>query len=44
MCAELGENMTRDEIEEMIKEADLDGKETISLESFMRIMEKTKLF
>ena len=38
------ENLTDAEIEEMIREADIDGDGEISEEEFMRIMRKTNLF
>jgi centrin-1 len=44
VAKELGENMTDDEIQEMIDEADRDGDGAISEEEFMRIMRKTNLF
>jgi centrin-1 len=44
VAKELGENMTDDEISEMIEEADRDGDGEISEEEFMRIMRKTNLF
>ena len=44
VAKELGENMTDDEITEMIEEADRDGDVEISEEEFMRIMRKTNLF
>ena len=44
VAKELGENMTDDEINEMIEEADRDGDNEISEEEFMRIMRKTNLF
>jgi len=44
VAKELGENMTDDEINEMIEEADRDGDGEISEEEFMRIMRKTNLF
>ncbi|MFN9897968.1 MAG: EF-hand domain-containing protein [bacterium] len=44
MAKELGENMTDDEIQEMIDEADRDGDGEIGEEEFMRIMKKTNLF
>ena len=44
VAKELGENMTDDEIQEMIEEADRDGDGEISEEEFMRIMKKTNLF
>ena len=44
VAKELGENMTDEEIQEMIDEADRDGDNEISEEEFMRIMKKTNLF
>ena len=44
VAKELGENMTDDEITEMIEDADRDGDGEISEEEFMRIMRKTNLF
>ena len=44
VAKELGENMTDEEITEMIEEADRDGDGEISEEEFMRIMRKTNLF
>ena len=44
VAKELGENMTDDEITEMIEEADRDGDGEICEEEFMRIMRKTNLF
>lgn len=44
VAKELGENMTDEEIAEMIEEADRDGDNEISEEEFMRIMRKTNLF
>jgi centrin-1 len=44
VAKELGENMTDEEIQEMIDEADRDGDGEISEEEFMRIMKKTNLF
>ena len=43
VAKELGENMTDDEIQEMIDEADRDGDGEIGEEEFMRIMKKTNL-
>ena len=42
VAKELGENMTDDEIQEMIDEADRDGDGEINEEEFVRIMKKTK--
>lgn len=44
VAKELGENMTDEEIQEMIDEADRDGDGEIAEEEFMRIMKKTNLF
>ena len=44
VAKELGENMSDDEIQEMIDEADRDGDGEISEEEFVRIMKKTNLF
>ena len=44
VAKELGENMTDDEIAEMIEEADRDGDGEIGEDEFMRIMRKTNLF
>jgi centrin-1 len=41
---ELGENMTDEELSEMIEEADRDGDGEINEEEFLRIMKKTNLF
>jgi centrin-1 len=44
VAKELGENLTDEEIQEMIDEADRDGDGQVSEEEFMRIMRKTSLF
>ena len=44
VAKELGENMTDEEIAEMIEEADRDGDGEIGEDEFMRIMRKTNLF
>ena len=44
VAKELGENMSDDEIQEMIDEADRSGNGEISEEDFVRIMKKTNLF
>jgi centrin-1 len=41
---DLGENMTDEELQEMIDEADREGTGEVSLEDFMRIMKKSNLF
>lgn len=40
----LGENMTNDELQDMIDEADQDGDGKINPEEFLRIMKKTNLY
>eukprot|EP00916_Digyalum_oweni_P009466 GHVL01015981.1.p1 GENE.GHVL01015981.1~~GHVL01015981.1.p1 ORF type:complete len:173 (+),score=46.31 GHVL01015981.1:56-574(+) len=44
VAKELGENMTDEELQEMIDEADRDGDGEVNEEEFMRIMKKTNLF
>ena len=44
VAKELGENMTDEELQEMIDEGDRDGDREISEEEFTRIMKKTNLF
>ena len=44
VAKELGENMTDEELQEMIDEADRDGDGEISEEEFLRIMKKTSLY
>ena len=44
VARELGENITDDELQEMIDEADRDGDGEINQEEFLRIMKKTALF
>jgi len=44
VAKDLGENMTDEELQEMIDEADRDGDGEISEEDFIRIMTKTNLF
>lgn len=41
---QLGENISRNELEEMIQEADLSGDGTVSAAEFIRIMKKTELW
>ncbi|KAH9556684.1 hypothetical protein CY35_07G043100 [Sphagnum magellanicum] len=44
VAKELGENMTDEELQEMIDEVDRDGDGEINEEEFYRIMKKTSLF
>ncbi len=44
VARELGENMSQDELQEMIDEADRSGQGSISEDDFIRIMKKTNLF
>ena len=44
VAKELGENMSDEEIHEMIEEADRDGDGEINEDEFVRIMKKTNLF
>ncbi len=44
VAKELGENMTDEELQEMIDEADRDGDGEISEDEFLRIMKKTSLY
>ena len=44
VAKELGENMTDEELQEMIDEADRDGDGEVNEEEFVRIMRKTTLF
>ena len=44
VAKELGENMTVEELNEMIEEADKDGDGEIGEEDFIKIMKKTNLF
>jgi Ca2+-binding EF-hand superfamily protein len=44
VAMELGENMTIEELQEMIEEADRDGDGEIGEEDFLKVMKKTNLF
>jgi Ca2+-binding EF-hand superfamily protein len=44
VAKEIGENMTDEELREMIDEADRDGDGEIDQEEFLRIMKKTSLY
>lgn len=44
VAKELGENMTDEELQEMIDEADRDGDQEINEDEFLRIMKKTSLY
>ncbi|CAG9859720.1 unnamed protein product [Phyllotreta striolata] len=44
VAKELGENLTDEELQEMIDEADRDGDGEINQEEFLRVMKKTSLY
>lgn len=44
VAKELGENLTDEELQEMIEEADRDGDGEVNQEEFLRIMKKTSLY
>ncbi|KFZ51675.1 Centrin-1, partial [Podiceps cristatus] len=44
VAKELGENLTDDELQEMIDEADRDGDGEVNEQEFLRIMKKTSLY
>lgn len=44
VAKELGENLTDEELKEMIEEADLDGDGEVNQAEFLRIMKKTSLY
>ncbi|XP_004674523.1 PREDICTED: centrin-1 [Condylura cristata] len=44
VASELGENLTDEELQEMIDEADRDGDGEVNEEEFLRVMKKTSLY
>ncbi|KAL3265823.1 hypothetical protein HHI36_010019 [Cryptolaemus montrouzieri] len=44
VAKELGENLTDEELQEMLDEADLNGDGEINQEEFLRVMKKTSLY
>ncbi|CAM4600676.1 centrin-2 isoform X1 [Lepidochelys kempii] len=44
VAKELGENLTEEELQEMIDEADRDGDGEVNEQEFLRIMKKTSLY
>ncbi|KAI9007058.1 Centrin-1 [Gaertneriomyces sp. JEL0708] len=44
VAKELGENLTDEELQEMIDEADRDGDGEVNLDEFLRLMKKTNMF
>ena len=44
VAKEIGENMSDEELQEMIDEADLDGDGEVNEAEFLRIMKKTSLY
>jgi len=44
VAAELGENLTDEELQEMIDEADREGRGEVNQDDFLRIMKKTGLY
>merc|ERR1719208_713274 len=44
VAKEIGENMTDEDLQEMIDEADRDGDGQVSEEEFLRMMKKTSLY
>ncbi|XP_065186791.1 uncharacterized protein LOC135817512 [Sycon ciliatum] len=44
VAKELGENLTDEELQEMIQEADRDGDGEVNQDEFLRIMKKTSLY
>jgi len=44
ICADLGEKISEEELQEMINEADKDQDEEVGEEDFIKIMQKTGMF
>ena len=44
ICADLGEKINEEELQEMITEADKDQDEEVGEEDFVKIMQKTGMF
>ena len=44
ICADLGEKIGEDELQEMINEADKDQDDEVGEEDFIKIMQKTGMF
>lgn len=44
ICVDLGENITQEELQEMINEADKDQDEEVGEQDFITIMKKTNMF
>ena len=44
ICADLGEKINEEELQEMITEADKDQDEEVGEEDFIKIMQKTGMF
>lgn len=44
VATELGENISDEELQEMIDEADRDGDGEVSLDDFLRIMKKANMY
>ena len=44
IAKQLGENLTDEELQEMIDEADMDGDGEVNESEFLRMMKKTEIF
>merc|ERR1719296_291147 len=44
VASELGEKLSKEELKEMIEEADSDGDGLVDQQDFLKIMKKTKLY